>query len=104
MKREMNRVLQAGIEEELAQEKRQDKLKEKFGIKGKNVVVVERDNMFKFTVKSLVALIRFSATILILGLALTGIVALFYEAPREELLVIFQQVYGEIETAISAVR
>ena len=100
MKREMNNVLQAGIEEEQLQEKKQYKLKKKFGIEGKNVVVVERDNTFKFTVKTIQNLIRLVATVIIIGLAFVGILALFYEEPRQELLVIFRQVYDEMKEVV----
>lgn len=100
MKREMNTVLQAGVEEEAVQEKQQEKLKRKFGIKGKNVVVVERNNTFKFAVKTVQGLIRLAATIIVLSLAFVGIVALFYEAPRQELSIIFQQVLEQFNQVL----
>lgn len=79
MKHEFNQVLQVGAEEELQEEKNREKLKEKFGIKGKNVVVVERTNMVKFIIRTMAAIIRLVATILLIGLAFIGILALVYE-------------------------
>lgn len=100
MKREFNPVLQAGVEEKRAEEEKQDKLKKKFGIKGKNVVVVERNNTFKFTIKTIGYILRFVATVIIIGLAFIGIVALFYDAPRRELLVILNEVIDQINQTI----
>lgn len=100
MKREMNSVLQAGAEEEQIQERRQDKLKKKFGIKDKDVVIVERNNTFKFTISTLAAILRFAATVIVIALALVGITAMFYEAPRRELLIIFNDVLEQINEAI----
>ena len=56
MKHEFNQVLQVGAEEEKQEEKKQEKLKRKFGIQGKNVVIVERTNMIKFTVRVIAAI------------------------------------------------
>lgn len=100
MKHEFKTVLQAGAEEEQAEEQKQEKLKKKFGIKGKNVVVVERTNTFKFTVKTLGAILRFAATSALIILAFIGIVALFYEGPREELLIIMREVMEQIKETI----
>lgn len=100
MKREFNTVLQAGVEEHQAEEEKQDKLKKKFGIKGKNVVVVEKNNTFTFTVKTIGFILRFIATVVIIGLAFVGIVALFYDAPRRELFTILNEAIDQINQTI----
>ena len=100
MKHEFNQVLQVGAEDELQEEKKQRKLKEKFGIKGKNVVVVERTNMVKFIIRTMAAIIRLVATILLIGLAFIGILALVYEEPRKELVEILWNALEQIKQSV----
>ncbi|WP_097006481.1 hypothetical protein [Lacrimispora amygdalina] len=96
MKEKYNSILQQQADEEKEYEKKQDKLKDKFGIKGKDVVVVERTNTFKFTINTFISLVCLVKNIIVLALALTGILALFYPAPRTEVLLILQQALDEI--------
>lgn len=100
MKHEFNQVLQVGAEEEKQEEKKQEKLKRKFGIQGKNVVIVERTNMIKFTVRVIAAIIRLAATILLIGLAFIGILALIYEGPRKELMDILWNAIDQIKQSV----
>ena len=100
MKHEFNQVLQVGAEEELQEEKKQRKLKEKFGIKGKNVVVVERTNMVKFMIRTMAAIIRLVATIFLISLAFIGILALVYEEPRKELVEILWSALEQIKQSV----
>ena len=100
MKHEFNQVLQVGEEEELQEEKKQRKLKEKFGIKGKNVVVVERTNMVKFMIRTMAAIIRLVATIFLISLAFIGILALVYEEPRKELVEILWNALEQIKQSV----
>lgn len=96
MKEKYNSVLQQQADEEKEHEKKQDKLKDKFGIKGKDVVVVESTNTFKFTINTFISLVCLIRNVIVLALALTGILALFYPAPRTEVLLILQQALDEI--------
>lgn len=100
MRRKFNSALQAGADEEKAAEKKQDKLKKKFGISGKNVIVVERTNTFKFVIKIIGVLLRFIASVVIIALAFVGLAALFYDGPRHELLIILNVVLREINQVI----
>lgn len=93
-------VLQAGAEEDKAEEQKQEKLKRKFGIQGRNVVVVEGTSTAQFVVKTIAAILRFVATVIIIALAFIGIVALFYEAPRMELFVILHEVLNQINKVV----
>ena len=92
MKHEFNQVLQVGAEEEKQEEKKQEKLKRKFGIQGKNVI--------KFTVRVIAAIIRLAATILLIGLAFIGILALIYEEPRKELMDILWNAIDQIKQSV----
>lgn len=70
----------------------QTALKEKHGITDKDVVVIEKSNMAKFSVKVIASVIRICATIVIFTLAVIGVVALLYPVPREELLKIWKEI------------
>lgn len=82
--------------EERAFEQSQIQLKEKHGISKDNVIVVEKSNIFKFTVKSLAVLIRLIAAIVIVILAVTGLAALIYPSPRHELFRIFLESFKQL--------
>ena len=69
------------VKEEVLQEKRQEALKEKYEI-ADDVVVVEKSNMIKWTIRTMVAFIRCICAILIFLLSLTGGCALLYPITR----------------------
>lgn len=96
MQRKYNVVLQQKADADKENEKHQEKLKDKFGIEGQDVVVVERTNTFKFTVNTFISLICLLRNITLIALALIGILALCYPAPRTEVLLILQQAWEEI--------
>lgn len=81
-----------GVKKEKEYQKEQQRLREKHEINNPDVVVVEKDNMWKFLIRFLAGLIRMLAAILLLTLASVGLLALVYPAPRTELL----QVLGDI--------
>lgn len=96
MAHKFNSVLQQKADEEKEYEKKQEKLKNRFGIQGRDVVVVEKTNTFKFTVKTLISLVILARNIILVALALVGILALCYPAPRAEVMVILEQAWNEI--------
>lgn len=100
MKHEFQTILEEKIQEEKEANVRQEKLKKKFGISGKKVVVVEKDNTFKFTIKIFASVVRLAASIIILGLAFIGIIAIFYAEPRRELWLILERTITEINQMI----
>lgn len=71
------------IKEEIKFEKEQEDLKEKYKLDVPNdVVVVEKSNVYKFTVKMFVTLVKTIATICLLVLASIGIITLIYPESR----------------------
>ena len=70
---EFKRGLLKEFEEEEAFREKQEKLKAKHDIEDENVVVVEKTNFAKFSVTTLIRLIKLIATILILALAAIGL-------------------------------
>lgn len=79
--------------------KEQERLKEKYNI-GQDVVVVEKSNTYKFTVKMLVNLIRTILTVILLVLAVIGLISLLYPAVRNQLLIVLSDVYNELKMMI----
>ena len=67
----------------------QKALKKKHKIDDDNVVVVEKSNMAKFSIKTLVGFTKLIATISILCLAAIGLTALIFPETRVALLAIF---------------
>lgn len=63
------------LEEDIAFEKEQNQLKDRHGISGEDVVVVEKPSLIKF-------LITLLASIVLFTLATIGLLALIYPEPR----------------------
>ena len=72
------------IKKENAKEKEQIRLKKKHQIDQENVVVVEKSNTYKFTIKTIIAFIKLIATVTLLILAVIGLTTLVYPTLRQE--------------------
>lgn len=79
--------------------KEQERLKEKYNI-GQDVVVVEKSNTYKFTIKMLVNLMRTIITVILLMLAVIGLISLLYPAVRNQLIIVMSDIYGELKMMI----
>lgn len=84
--------------EELFKEE-QRKLKEKYNIDEK-VVVVEKSNTYKFTIRTLTAGLRLCASIILITLALIGLATLVYPQIRQEFILILQEVLFQLQQMI----
>ena len=98
---EFKRGLLKEFEEEEAFREKQEKLKAKHDIEDENVVVVEKTNFAKFSVTTLIRLIKLIATILILALAAIGLTALLYPECRMALFSIFNATANQANSMIS---
>lgn len=86
------------IKEEIKFEKEQEDLKGKYNLDvPKDVVIVEKSNVYKFTVKMLVMFVKSMATICLLVLASVGIITLIYPESR----VAYTNVMSEILQQLS---
>lgn len=87
-----------GLVEEVKKEKAfeadQTRLKDKYNIK-EDVVVVEKNNVYKFTVKVVIGTIKTIATITLLVLATIGLLTLVYPETRNVFLEVLQQLYKQ---------
>lgn len=73
------------VEQEKAERKQQEVLHEKYHIDQPDTVVVEKSNMVKWSIRTVGAIVRTLATILLCCLASIGLTALVYESTRLEL-------------------
>ena len=85
------------VKADIAYEKEQEKLKEKYNL-DEDVVVVEKSNAYKFTVTVLINVIKTLATIIILILAAIGLI---YPTTREAVL---QVLYSIKDQAVMYLR
>lgn len=79
------------IVEEQKFQKKQSKLKEKYGLSD-NVVIIEKDNMIKFLFRLVESTIQKMATIILLILAIIGLFTLLYPEIRNAFLEIVNQI------------
>ena len=91
-----NNVLVTGYRQQQEQEKKQNELKSKHHIDDPNVVVVEKNNMAKFTIKTLISVLRTTANILLVLLAIIGVLALIYPETRAGLLEIWKDTVNNL--------
>lgn len=91
----MKKFMEA-LEEKQEFEKKQKKLHEKHSIKDENVVVVEKSNMIKFSLKGIATIIRLTATCIITVLAIIGLTCIIYPETRRPLKIILGQTFNQI--------
>lgn len=84
------------IREEEAEKKAQEELRIKHHIDDEKVLIVEKNNVFKFTVKTVAAMIRVAASVIVLILAIIGLLSLLYPSTRAELITVFLQIKEQI--------
>lgn len=91
----MKKFLEA-YEEETARQQEQQRLHTKHNIEDENVVVVEKSNMVKFSIKSMGAVIRTGATMVLLCLAAIGLLCLVYPETRQPLQAVIVQIFNQL--------
>lgn len=86
------------IKKEQAFDKKQGLLKEKYKVNhtGEKVIIVEKNNAYKFTIKTITALLKTIVTAIILILAIIGLTTLIYPTVRSEFFVIIQSIQNQI--------
>ena len=85
------------IKEDAAEEREQDKLREKFGIeKNKEVVLVPVKNLFESLIDKVIGAVKVFLIFLLLVMAAIGVLSLLYPETREILFQTFQGWQQEI--------
>lgn len=93
------------IQKEKEFEKEQQNLKEKYSLDvSDDVVVVEKTNAYKFTVKMLVNAFKALATICLLVMATIGLITLIYPNSRNAFFDIMSSIYRELSTYLPFLR
>lgn len=78
-------------------QREQQKLHEKYQ-EPPDIIIKEKSNMAKFTVKTLGNILRMLATVVVMVLAAIGILTLLYGNIRYEFMLVIQSIFGEIGT------
>lgn len=84
-------------EEEMAEKRNQDRLKQKYHIEEANIKVIEKSTPFKFFLRFLLQLISWIAKILLILLAAIGLLSIIYPESRAALYTIVQQIFVQIQ-------
>ncbi len=84
------------IDEEKEFKENQIKLHNKHKDIDKDKVIVEKTNTLKFILSFLANIIKITSEIILIMLASIGIISLIYKEPREELIIIFNDIYQAI--------
>lgn len=85
------------VREEKKKQQEQEALHKKHKIQDDGIVVVEKSNMVKFTVRTMTRLVRLAAVILLFALATVGLFALVYPDIRGEFLGQLHSTLGDIQ-------
>ena len=89
------------IGEEQRFQNEQRYLKEKYDIpQTEDVIIKERSNALKFTLRILAGAIKTIASIIFICLAAIGILTLIYPQIREEFVTVIQAILGEVSSMI----
>ena len=91
---------QKAVEEEIEKEQEQKRLREKHQISDEQVLIVEKDDLAKFLIRTGIAAVKLIITITILSLAVLGLLALTYPVPREALFQVLAEILSEFRHLI----
>lgn len=85
--------LVSGVKKKEEYRQHQNVLHKKHKIADSNVMIVEKNNLGKFTVRTIARMIQVAATIALCILATIGLIAMVYPNVRGELLITGKQMY-----------
>lgn len=96
----MKKFIEA-YEEDEAFHKKQNHLHKKHMIEDENIVVVEKNNIIKFSITSMVGLLRFTASVVLVILASIGLLCIIFEETRLPLINLLNDIVTQIRVEIS---
>lgn len=79
---------------------KQEELREKYHLQNKDIIVVEKSNTYKFTIKTLAAFIKSIASLVLIVLAMVGIAALIYPSIRIPFFNVLSQTIQQVQFLI----
>ncbi len=74
----------------------QEKLHTKHKDIPEDKIIIEKSNTFKFILSFIASIVKITAEILLVILASIGIISLIYKEPRQDLIIIFEDIYQTI--------
>ena len=86
--------------EDLEREAEQKRLHEKHQEVSEQTVIIEKDNMIKFTIRMITKLIRLTATITILILAAIGLISMVYPQIRSVLVEVLLEILRQAQNMV----
>ena len=93
---EIKKGLIQEYEQQLQEEANQEKLREKYDVPDENVKIEEKKTTLQFLVRTAGVIIRTIFGAALIALAATGLIAMIYPAPREELLKVLLDAWNQI--------
>ncbi len=84
------------LSEEIKFEETQEKLHAKHKDIPDDKIIIEKSNTFKFTISFIASVFKIASEIILVILASIGIISLVYKEPREDLIIIFKEIYKTI--------
>lgn len=88
------------VQEEKKREEEQRRLHEKHGVRDENLIIVEKNNMLKFLIRTLGRIIRYAATTAIFILAALGLLSLIYPEIRREQILVLMSILDDVRNMI----
>lgn len=85
-----------GYNKKLEEVEKQSKLKHKHKIEDENVLIVEKTNTWKFTIRVLMLLVKTVAWIILVAFAAVGVLSLIYPETRMELFYLISKIFHSI--------
>lgn len=79
------------------EQQKQENLRKKYNVSD-DVKIIEKNNVFKFTVRAIFEIIKTIATIILCFLALVGILSIVYPDTRTILFSIFMEILNQVTT------
>lgn len=86
----------SGYNKKLEEAEKQSKLKHKHKIEDENVLIVEKTNTWKFTIRVLILLVKTAAWIILVAFAAVGVLSLIYPETRMELFYLISKIFHSI--------
>lgn len=100
----MRKFKNVGVREYKQQEKerkKQEKLLKKHNLEKENVVIVEKANVFKFIIKTLINIIKIAGSIILIILATIGLIGLIYPETRNAYYEIYNSIVNQFISCIT---
>lgn len=82
------------------EEVHQGRLRRQHGLVDQEVVIVEKSNLLKFLIRVAASAIRTMAIMIVAGLAFIGLTALVYPEPRQDLWLVWKEIYRQLQVLL----